>query len=467
MRKPPAPWTSWLTASALVLLAAAVPARGQLLGGGLGGGLGGTLSGLPAPPLDDLPRDRLPAAPGVVRQLPQELARTAGVALSDVRRLAADRLLREHPEAVEADDHGDPVVRGEVLAVSPAPAAIEAARRAGFRLAGRIASPELGVESVILQAPRTMSAREAVRRLRALDPAGQYDFDHIYQESGALAPGEAAAASPGVRTGRGLRLGLVDGSADARHPALRGVKLTQAGFAPGGARVTAHGTAVASLLVGEAGAFKGAAPGASLLVADVYGPSPAGGSAADIAKGLAWLAQTRVPVVNISLVGPPNLLLGAAVHGLVARGTLLVAAVGNDGPAAAPLYPAAYPGVVAVTGVDARRQALPEAAQGAYVAFAAPGAQMAAAVPGGGYAAVRGTSFAAPIVAGELARALAAPDPAPDPVRARRAVEALAAQAIDLGAPGRDPVYGFGLTGFSLRTDPARVGARALALQEP
>jgi subtilisin family serine protease len=443
-------------------LATASPAGAQLLGGGLGGTLGGLTGSLPTSSLPDLPDRGPPPAPAPLRALPQDLAQTAGVALSDVRRLAAERLIREHPEAVETDDQGSPVVRGEVLALAPSSAALEAARRAGFRIGARTSEPALGLDSVTLLAPRGLSAREAVRRLRALDPQGAYDFDHLYQESGetAAAAADAGASAHGA-SARGARLGLVDGSVEASHPALRGVRLQQAAFGQGGARVTAHATAVASLLVGAEGPFRGAAPGASLLVADVYGPTPAGGSAQAIVKGLGWLAQNRAAVINISLVGPPNLVLAAAVRGLVARGVLLVAAVGNDGPAAPPLYPAAYPGVVAVTGVDARRQALPEAGRGPYVAFAAPGAQMAAAGLDGGFVAVRGTSFAAPIVAGELAREL----PSPDPAAARRALDRLAAQAVDLGAPGRDPVYGVGLVGFELRTDPARVGARGLALR--
>jgi len=72
-----------------------------------------------------------------------------------------------------------------------------------------------------------------------------------------------------------------------------------------------------------------------------------------------------------------------------------------------------------------------------------------------GYAAARGTSFAAPLVAGLLAARL----PEPDPHAARQAIEALTHQAVDLGAPGRDTVYGFGLVGEDLRIDPRRVDA--------
>jgi subtilisin family serine protease len=142
---------------------------------------------------------------------------------------------------------------------------------------------------------------------------------------------------------------------------------------------------------------------------------------------------------------------------VIARGYLIVAAVGNDGAAAPPLYPASYPGVVGVTGVDAHEKVLLEACRGPQVKFAAPGADMAAAMLSPTFAAVRGTSFAAPIVTGLLAAQLHEPNPE----AARRAVEQLAQQAVDLGAKGVDKVYGNGLVGGSLRTAPA------LALLQP
>jgi hypothetical protein len=171
-----------------------------------------------------------------------------------------------------------------------------------------------------------------------------------------------------------------------------------------------------------------------------------------VAQALAWMVQNRVPVVNVSLVGPRNALVEAAVRRAAGRGVLIVAAVGNDGPAAPPLYPASYPAVVGVTAVNARGRALPEAARGPQVDFSAPGADMAAAGPGQGYVSVRGASFAAPLVAGLLARRHG---------RGRDAVEALSAEARDMGARGPDPVYGRGLVASDLRVDPAAVGARA------
>ncbi|MFL5295451.1 MAG: S8 family serine peptidase [Phenylobacterium sp.] len=457
--------------AALCLCAAAAwarPGAAQILGGlpGLpGGGLPG---GILPPAARDLPgrdalppRVRKPRAPVETPALPSvtgPVNSAVGVAreladapLSEVRRLTAERLLREHPEQVEADDHGQPVVRGEVLRLEGDAASVERLRQAGFSVRADDDLRPLGLHAQVIGLPRGVSAIEAVRRLRALDPGGQYDFNHLYQESGVSTGGGGGTASPAV-DGRSLRIGMVDGSAAADAPALARARLTQRAFGPGGARVTGHATAVASLIVGWYGPFHGAAPGASLYVADVYGPTAAGGSAEAVARGLAWLAQTGAPVVSISLVGPTNRLLEASVQALIARGRLVVAAVGNDGPAAPPLYPAGYPGVVAVTGVDARDRVLPEAGRGTHVDFAAPGSDMAAAGASGGFVSVRGSSFAAPIVAGRLAALASRASPA-------EAVAALGREAVDLGAPGPDPIYGRGLVGADIRTEPAAVGA--------
>ena len=166
--------------------------------------------------------------------------------------------------------------------------------------------------------------------------------------------------------------------------------------------------------------------------------------------------QQDVPVINVSLVGPPNVLLQRAIQMALARGHLIVAAVGNDGPFAPPLYPAAYPGVVAVTAVDRADKVLIEAGRGQFIAFAAPGADIDAASLPSGYAPVRGTSFAAPIVASRLALRLERPDRA----AAERAVSELVTAAVDLGRPGRDSVYGNGCVGCATR-DVAVEAARA------
>jgi subtilisin family serine protease len=173
-----------------------------------------------------------------------------------------------------------------------------------------------------------------------------------------------------------------------------------------------------------------------------------------LAAALAWLARQRVTVINVSLVGPDNAALALIVRSMTSRGYLLVAAVGNDGPAAPALYPASYPQVVGVTAVDGRRRVLIEAARGKQVMFAARGADMSAADIGGKYSAIRGTSFAAPIVAALLAQSVTAPELN----SSNAAIESLAKGAIDLGPPGRDLTYGYGLVGADYSSDIAQPG---------
>ena len=100
---------------------------------------------------------------------------------------------------------------------------------------------------------------------------------------------------------------MIDGGV-ASHPSLGGASIEQRGFA-GNPQPTGHGTAVASLIVGDQGPFRGAARGASLLVADVYGGSRAAGSASAVVRALGWLVAKRPSVINISLVGPANRLV--------------------------------------------------------------------------------------------------------------------------------------------------------------
>ena len=127
------------------------------------------------------------------------------------------------------------------------------------------------------------------------------------------------------------------------------------------------------------------------------------------------VAENDVPVVNVSLSGPPNAILTAAVNAFVKRGHALIAAVGNDGPAAGIEYPAGYPGVVGVTSVDANHVIQLEANRGADVAFAATGVDVPAATLNGRHSTMTGTSFAAPIVAARFALLMsrAAQDPCP------------------------------------------------------
>jgi hypothetical protein len=421
-----------------VLLGGAVPGHAQL--------------GLPSLPTLPLP-DRLgPLGSSELRRPAERLLDRAP--LPDLGRLRLEQLgglLARHPDRLQLDSFGNLAVRGEILASAPGPAGLKAAAAAGLAILREQEQPELGLRLVVFRVPAGQAVAPLLQALREADPDGSYDFNHVYTGSG-VQGAERAASGAGPASGAPVRVGLVDSGVDRSHAVFEEVDLHQWGC-DGARRPAPHGTAVAALMVGRSAHFSGAAPGGSLFAADVYCDDPAGGAVDRITAALAWLARERVGVVNISLVGPRNAALGRAVEAMLARGHLLVAAVGNDGPAAPPLYPASFPGVVGVSGVDRRGQVLPEAGRGPQVMFAAPGSQMVSAVPGSPpYRQVRGTSYAAPIVAALLARHL----PQPDREGARRA---LAALVRDAGGEGRTTsnATGYGVLGADLRIDPARL----------
>jgi hypothetical protein len=394
-----------------------------------------------------LPGVPLPRLPPVTDPVAGTL-RTATSTLTEARKLRVRELLRSERATVEADPDGQPILRRQVGALSPTAEAVDRARAAGFSVLRTDSLEGLGLTLVVLQAPEGVSTRRALKKLRELDPEGQYDFNHVYMGSGAQTETAGGLTPPQAETfppAGGQRIGLIDSGVDGAHPVLSAATIVRHGC-DGAIFPAPHGTAVASLLVGRGEGFESVIPGATLYASDIF-CGHGGGSLSLLAVELDWMAREKISVVNISLVGAKSILLTGLVRAMTQRGFLLVAAVGNDGPTAPPLYPAAYPDVVGVTGVDGKHRVLPEACRGEQVDFAAAGADFRAAAAGGGFEAMRGTSFATPIVAGLLARSLQAPDP----VGAREALAALESSALDIGNNGTDPSYGKGLVGAELQ----------------
>ncbi|MTV40138.1 S8 family serine peptidase [Duganella radicis] len=402
---------------------------------------------LPGVQLPQLPLNLQP-----LRDTGRLLERTDIGDLTSSRLKQVASLLRQHRDVLEPDPRGEPVVRHEILAWSPSEAGLAAARAAGLT----VVEAEAGASTVVLRVPAQMDTAAMLERLRQRDPDGVYDFNHVYTGSAAqpMDPPSSGTQDPQAAlphaTGA-LRIGLVDSGIAREHEVFERARIQPWGC-DGKDHPSAHGTAVAALMVGRAGRFRGVAPQAVLYAADIYCDSATGGSAARIAAALDWLAREQVAVINLSLVGPPNQILERVVAGMVKRGHLLVAAVGNDGPAAPPLYPASYPGVVGVSGVDKRGQPLPEAARGPQVMFAAPGNQMVSAAIGNPpYRTVRGTSFASPVVAALLADGLRQPSPA----GAQRALAEAAKNASGNASGVPNPEVGYGVLGAAYRTDPS------------
>jgi hypothetical protein len=239
-------------------------------------------------------------------------------------------------------------------------------------------------------------------------------------------------------------IGVVDTGVNIEHDMLQGARLTLETIGSLGTEPSEHkhGTAVVAMFVGDATSrVPGLVPAANLLVVDPFGRvgTDERSDVFALSAALDRLGEAEVDVASLSLAGPDNPILASAVQRLQASGIPLVAAVGNAGPRAAPLFPAAYPDVVGVTAVDGRANIYRRALQGEHVSFAAPGVEISTAASISGIRPQTGTSFAVPFVTTALAAAMSQGAPAVD------AIEALAGASQDLGDPGRDPVFGWGL----------------------
>jgi hypothetical protein len=174
-------------------------------------------------------------------------------------------------------------------------------------------------------------------------------------------------------------VGLIDTSVQNINPAMQQFLLPA--LATAGQAATAspdaaptHGTAMAEILL-EQIAQNSASSGATtvrVLPVDVYGPNSTTTSF-DVANGIIAAIQQGANVLNLSLGGDGDSdLLRQVIQQALQQKIPIFAAAGND-PVTTPTYPAAIPGVVAVTAVNPGGQLAPYANYGSFVAVAAPG----------------------------------------------------------------------------------------------
>jgi hypothetical protein len=348
----------------------------------------------------------------------------------------------------------------EVLAANPPAGFDEAVSALGFQVREISDLRYLGLRLYRLRTPPRTTVPAAVQALRGRFPGTIADANHLYEVTAGLAlPESYARALIGWRSapadcGRGVRLGMIDTGVELQHPALNGADIDYRIFNnPGRSPAPPdHGTAIASMMVGKPAKGKGwggLLPGARLIAANIFEIEDSGamlGSASGFLKAIDWMAESHVHAVNMSIAGPDNQVVRLAMGRARWRGLIMVAAAGNNGSTAEPAYPAAYPDVIAVTAIDAEKHVYKYANRGGYIDFAAPGVRIWTASPGGGRY-QSGTSFASPYVSVLSALAVAEGQrPQPDNIRAL-----LQEDVIDLGAPGRDSTFGWGLVGTEAR----------------
>jgi subtilisin family serine protease len=247
----------------------------------------------------------------------------------------------------------------------------------------------------------------------------------------------------GIASGANVTVAVIDSLIDVAHPDLVGSIAGQFDAVATADKPDEHGTGMTGAIAAHR-RLLGVAPGARILAIHAFSPDaqhPQQATTQNIIAGIDWAIAKGARVINMSFAGPYDPLLQLALKKARDKGVVLIAAVGNMGPKSPPLYPAADENVIAVTAVDENDKLLPQANQGPHVALAAPGVNVLEAAPRATYNFTTGTSVAAAHVSG-VAALIIERNPSIGPAALE---EVLFSTARDLGAPGRDSLFGYGL----------------------
>jgi type VII secretion-associated serine protease mycosin len=282
-----------------------------------------------------------------------------------------------------------------------------------------------------------------------------------------------------VSKGANVKVAVIDSGVDANHPDLKGVlagghDVSGAGTSDGRKSIGAkpeHGTLVATMLAGrghqpkKAASAKpspsatpsknmpdgimGVAPEAEILSVSTWlgSANPGGKSDQDqIPEAVRWAVDNGAKVINISLGStspewPQS--WDAAFLYAEQKDVVIVAAAGNRvGGNVQVGAPATIPGVLTVAGLDRSGAASTDSSsQGISIGVAAPAEKLVGGLPGGSYAEWAGTSGATPIVSG-VAALIRSKWPQ---MSAKQVINRIVSTTKDAGAPGKDPLYGFGV----------------------
>ena len=244
--------------------------------------------------------------------------------------------------------------------------------------------------------------------------------------------------------GAGVTVAVVD-SGVAPHFALKDVVADYRNFS-GDADAydtLGHGTHCAGIIGAKSGAAKGIAPECKILSLKALGHSGMGSLSA-VADAVYFSIEAKADIISMSLGSTrPDDRLHAAVRAAQAANLIVVCAAGNDGGAVN--YPAAFAETIGVGAVDKTGRACDFSCRGKEIVVAAPGQDITSTWLADGYATISGTSMAAPFVSGLLALYVSEQKAEGQKIDHASVLKALQETCRDVGEPGRDNVYGWGL----------------------
>ncbi|MBC9715520.1 type VII secretion-associated serine protease mycosin [Streptomyces sp. TRM66268-LWL] len=264
--------------------------------------------------------------------------------------------------------------------------------------------------------------------------------------------------------GEGITVAVLDTGVDGTHPDLRdnvlkGKDMIGFGARQGDTAWARHGTNMAGIIAGHghgpgrADGVLGIAPGAKILPVrviledgDKSRTKARNTRGTALADGIRWAADHGADVINMSLgddseSAHADAREDAAVQYALRKGVVVVASAGNGGEKGDHIsYPAAYPGVIAVTAVDRYGARASFSTRRWYATVSAPGDDILMAGPDREYYKGWGTSAAAAFASGVVALVRSA-HPDLDPAQIKRLLEDTAE---DSPSGGRDDSFGYG-----------------------
>jgi hypothetical protein len=326
-------------------------------------------------------------------------------------------------------------------------------RELGLRVIASQNLTTFGRMALRLQLPGGMTVRQAIAALERKNFVVVAQPNYVYNvpPPGAPSPGDPAQYMVNklqleevhrLATGRNVTVAVIDSEVDRRHTEIASVISGAFDAVGAGEKAHSHGTAMVGAIASR-NRLVGVAPNARILAVRAFGETAASaeGTSFNIVRGIEWAVAQGARVINMSFAGPHDPALQRALKMAADKGVVLVAAVGNAGPKSPPLFPGADNNVISVTATDSDDKLFRQANQGGYVTIASPGVEILAPAPGEAYQMSTGTSIATAHISGVVALMLER-DPSLTPAQIKQILEST---ATDLGAKGKDPLYGWGL----------------------
>jgi subtilisin family serine protease len=328
------------------------------------------------------------------------------------------------PSAAAVSDAPASTDQQVMVTYPPAPPSLwskntaELARDYGMRTIWSWTMASLGEQCVVFEVPRGKTVHDLVRRLSSDPRVGSAQPVETFHAQGGSDPyARLQHSSQELRldqahrwsTGKGVKIAVVDTGVDIDHPDLRGRIIMAQSFVDRGEKTFTtdiHGTAVAGLIAASANndiGIVGVAPGAEIYALKACWQQPPGSRAAvcnsyTLAKAVDFAINQGVQVLNFSLAGPQDPLLGRLIGRALSKGIVVVAA---DGGKPSLEFPASYQGVIGILGSDDLQGGVSVPAGGKPLStLAAPSVDVLTTAPHAAYDFFSGSSIAAAQVSG-------------------------------------------------------------------